>query len=146
MRDPEYNQGMINTPAPTTAKTRRSPDGAYASTGAVRQHGGSLPIYVCNTCGREVVWATSTRTGRKYLANVAHGYLDQRYYVAASVHGTTCETEMRRRAEALAEADWKLESEHHYAFHFMLMDEHDEQGHETFVPQCRRCERAAALA
>lgn len=134
---------MINTP---TAKTRRSPDGAYASTGAVRQHGGSLPIYVCNTCGREVVWATSSKTGRKYLANVSHGYLGQRFYVAASVHGTTCETEMRRRAEGLAEAEWKLENDHHFAFLLMLLDQHDEQGHETLTPMCRRCEHKAALA
>ena len=75
-------------PATTkAARTRRSPDNGFASVGAVRQSGGSLPIYICNTCGREVVWCESKRTGRKYLANVRSGHLGQRYYIAANVHG-----------------------------------------------------------
>lgn len=68
------------------AKTRRSPDGVYAGTGAVHQHDGKLPIYICNECEREVVWATSTRTGRKYLANVGRGQNGARFYIAARVH------------------------------------------------------------
>jgi hypothetical protein len=123
----------------TTGRTRRSPDGAYAGTGAVRQHDGTLPIYICNTCGREVVWATSAKTGRKYLANIARGHLDQRFYIAASLHD--CGPELRRREEAARQR----ESNAHYAYLFMLLDEHDEQGHPTPEPMCRRCERGQTL-
>lgn len=49
------------------ARTTRVPN-RFASEGGVRQEG-SLPLYICNGCGREVVWATSTKTGRKYLAS-----------------------------------------------------------------------------
>ena len=69
----------------TNQRTRRSPDGHSATGGAVRQDG-PLPIYICNACGNDVVWATSTKTGRKYLANVYRGYLNQRYYVKRSAH------------------------------------------------------------
>lgn len=88
---------------PTTtkpARTRRSPDQGFASTGAVRQNGGSLPIYICNTCGGEVVWCESKRTGRKYLANVRHGHLGQRYYIAANVHGDCADLIEREAAYA----------------------------------------------
>lgn len=68
------------------ARTHRSPDGIYASTGAVNQVGGKLPIYVCNDCGRDVVWAESRKTGRKYLANVSRGYSGARFYIAANLH------------------------------------------------------------
>jgi hypothetical protein len=68
------------------ARTTRSIDGAFAGVGAVHQTGGSLPIYTCNTCQHEVVWAESKRTGRKYLANVHRGYQGARFYVAASIH------------------------------------------------------------
>jgi hypothetical protein len=73
-------------------RTSRSADGAFASMGAVRQNGGKLPIYVCNTCHHEVCWATSTRTGRKYLVNVRRGNLDQRYYIGSDIH--RCEEAM----------------------------------------------------
>lgn len=46
---------------------------------------GDLPLYQCNTCHGEVVWATSSRTGRKYLCNVYQGTV-VRYYVKRSVH------------------------------------------------------------
>lgn len=57
----------------------------YAGSGAVNQQG-NLKVYRCNTCGAEVVWCESKRTGKHYLANVHRGYLDQRFYVGASVH------------------------------------------------------------
>jgi hypothetical protein len=78
-------------------RTRRAPDNGFASVGAVRQVGGTLPVYVCNACDTEVVWATSKRTGRKFLAQVSRGYMQQRYYVAASVH--TDERCQRRQDE-----------------------------------------------
>lgn len=117
-----------------TGRTRRSPDGAYAGTGAVRQHDGKLPIYICNTCGREVVWATSSKTGRKYLANISRGHLDQRFYIAASLHD--CGPELRRREQAARDA----ETNAHYAFLFTLVDEHDETGHPVAERMCPLCE------
>lgn len=42
--------------------------------------------YAGVACQAEVVWAESKRTGRKYLANVARGYMDQRFYIGASIH------------------------------------------------------------
>jgi hypothetical protein len=68
------------------ARTRRSPDGIYATPGAVRQHGGSLPIYICTTCQADVVWCESTRTGRRYLVTVRRGYNNQRFYVGNDIH------------------------------------------------------------
>lgn len=58
----------------------------FAGVGAVRQSSGSLPIYICNECGADVVWAESKRTGRKYLVTVSVGYKGQRFYVGANVH------------------------------------------------------------
>lgn len=68
------------------ARTHRSPDGVWANGGAVAQHDGKLPIYICNDCGREVVWATSARTGRKYLANISRGANGFRFYIGANIH------------------------------------------------------------
>lgn len=80
---------MNNTPATTRpARTTRVPN-ARATEGGVRQEG-SLPIYCCNTCQREVVWATSARTGRRYLVDVQHGYKGQRFYIKRAAH--TCPT------------------------------------------------------
>lgn len=79
-------------------RTRRAADGGFAGTGATAQHGGTLPVYVCTRCGKEVVWATSRRTGRKYLANVSHGYLDQRYYVGSSLHSDAYCQDLQDRA------------------------------------------------
>jgi hypothetical protein len=86
----------------TAAKTSRIPD-RYASQGAVRQNGGNLPLYTCNACGGEVVWAESKRTGRKYLCTVRKGYHGQRYYVGADVHPRDC-AEQRAARDAEYEA------------------------------------------
>lgn len=77
-----------NAPARPARTTALVVDGERitAGVGAVRQGGGRLGVCLCNACGREVVWATSARTGRKYLANVSRGYLDQRFYVGADLH------------------------------------------------------------
>lgn len=95
------------------SKTTRSRDGMYASQGAVRQHEGSLPIYVCNDCGREVVWATSSKTGRKYLANVSTGYLGQRFYIGASVH--RCDRSRTPEALEAREIDREIAAAQAYA-------------------------------
>jgi hypothetical protein len=78
-------------------RTRRSEDKGYASAGAAHQNGGPLPIYICNTCQTPVVWCESKRTGRKYLVNVSHGYLDQRFYRGNNVHN--CEKIISERDE-----------------------------------------------
>lgn len=67
------------------ASTYRSQPETWATGGAVTQEG-KLPIYVHAACGQEVVWATSSRTGRKYLVNISRGYLDQRYYNKRNAH------------------------------------------------------------
>lgn len=74
------------------ARTTRVPD-QFANGGAVHQEG-SLPIYQCNTCLGQVVWATSSKTGRKYLANIRTGYLDQRFYNKRDYHD--CDNPNRR--------------------------------------------------
>jgi hypothetical protein len=79
----------VHMTSTATSKTRRGT--GYATTGAVRQTSGDLPVYICNACSAEVVWATSKRTGRKYLVNVSHGFHGQRFYVGADVH--TCQPE-----------------------------------------------------
>lgn len=80
----------------------------YAGPGAVRQSGGSLQVYSCNECGGEVVWATSRRTGKKYLANVSRGHNDQRFYIAANLHR---EPE-RAKSPALVAAEMLAQGSH----------------------------------
>lgn len=78
---------MHNT---TTSAGRTRRGEGFATGGAVRQDG-TLPIYICNACNQEVVWATSKRTGGKYLANISRGFLDQRFYAKTNIH--RCEVE-----------------------------------------------------
>ena len=147
VRDLAYNQGMTNDSSSPAGKTRRSPENVWIGTGAVRQHDGKLALYVCNTCDSDVVWATSQKTGRHYLANVFGGLNSARYYVASSIHD--CAPALKRRAEYRErdeEIARKPERDAHYAFLFMLMDEHDEVGHPTPEPMCHFCERAAQRA
>lgn len=58
----------------------------YASQGAVRQNGGSLPIRYCRTCHREIVWCESKRTGKSYPVNVTYGYNHNAFYIGANIH------------------------------------------------------------
>lgn len=95
--------------AKTTALSPRQ----FASEGAVKQDG-SLKIYTCNTCGREVVWAKSSRTGRFYLVNVSHGRSGARFYIKKDAHD--CAKVQAERAEfvdfqtqAARVADWQAE-------------------------------------
>lgn len=83
------------------ARTTRVPN-AFAGPGAVRQEG-SLPIYECNACGRQVVWATSSKSGRKYLVDVSKGHLDQRYYNKRNAHDCAKVLERRAAEEAAME-------------------------------------------
>ena len=58
---------------------------AYASGGAVAQDG-SLKVYYCGKCGSRVVWATSARTGGKYLVNVFDKHNGGMHYVKNQLH------------------------------------------------------------
>ena len=92
------------TTATTTKapRTRRNIRGTYCGEGAVRQDG-DLPIYDCLTCGAEVVWATSRKTGRKYLVNVSVGESGRRFYMKQNVH--RCADKLALDAEYQASID-----------------------------------------
>jgi hypothetical protein len=105
----------------TQPRTRRA--SGYAASGAVNQHDGGLPVYTCTTCAREVVWATSRRTGRPYLVNVRRGYHDQRFYIGNDVHPRNCadllaaqvaEIDSQQRARNVAGAMTDLMSAHQH--------------------------------
>ena len=78
----------------------------FADAGAAR--GESLPVYECNRCGRLVVWCTSRKTGRKYLAHTARHTsdgmtVDSWWYNAGSVHtDEACQAEQDRKARDIA--------------------------------------------
>ena len=74
--------------ATRTTRTVRNARGTYADGGANTQDG-KLPIYDCTTCGAEVVWATSNRTGNKYLVNIRTGASGARFYMKHDIH--TCQ-------------------------------------------------------
>lgn len=88
----------------TTARTTRGE--GYAGPGAVKGQGAALPVYFCNRCKREVVWAESKRTGRKYLVTVSAGRAGQRFYIGSNVH--TDEVCSRPMREAIAHAESQL--------------------------------------
>jgi hypothetical protein len=77
------------------------------STGGVRGHsGGDTNLYVCNTCQSEVVWATSARTGRRYLCNVRRSYNDGRFFQGNDLHNCNeVITERDRVTDHLRNAD-----------------------------------------
>lgn len=67
--------------ARTTAQTNPTTGQAiYVGDGAVAQQG-PKKLYTCNTCGRDVVWLESKRTGKVYLASVYRGEV-VRYYIS----------------------------------------------------------------
>jgi hypothetical protein len=82
-------------------KTERVP-GAFAGTGAVRQSGGSLQVFRCNGCKREVVWVKSQRTQRHYLCNVRRGYNDQRFYQGNDIHESGCAEKLQAERDEQA--------------------------------------------
>lgn len=95
----------------TTPVLTASGSQAYATGGAVNQQG-HRPVRACGTCGREVVWLESKKTGRRYLANVSRGYLDQRFYVGRDIHRCQDQIERDRLAQieddaAMLQAEWK---------------------------------------
>lgn len=81
--------------AKTTAFKNEKGENVYVGEGAQAQDG-RLKLYTCNTCQREVVWATSKRTGKVYLVNVQRGYNDQRFYMKNVPH--RCEDVLASRS------------------------------------------------
>lgn len=81
---------MEKKPLPAIEKVLKpNGDPIWVSGGANTQDG-SKALHRCEECGGEVVWVKSTRTGRHYPADVSRGYNDQRYYVKANPHFTSC--------------------------------------------------------
>jgi hypothetical protein len=76
----------------------------FAGEGAVRQEG-PLPITNCKRCGIEIVWATSSKSDKKYPVNVETGYLDQRYYNKRNAHDCS-EADIMRQGDRMA---WEIE-------------------------------------
>lgn len=91
--------------AATSAYRDETGQEAWVSGGAVAQDG-KLKLMVCNTCGGEVVWATSIRTGRKYRVDVSKGESGCRYYAKRNAHDCArrlAAVEQARRAAATSE-------------------------------------------
>ncbi len=79
----------------------KSADLGYASGGAVSQDG-ILAISECKRCGEQIVWATSSRTGKHYPVTVSRGYLGQRFYVNSDIH--KCDEVLAKREAAVESA------------------------------------------
>lgn len=95
------------TTATKPARTQRLIENGhaiYASDGGVAQEG-PLPIYICNACRSQVVWATSSRTGRKYLVSISHSQSGARFYIKRNAHPRDCGE--RLEAELAEVRAWK---------------------------------------
>lgn len=101
-----------------TARTQaqRNEFGSYipVSTGAVRGHsGGDTNLYLCNTCHGDVVWATSKRTGRKYLCNARSAYNGSWFFMGNDLHKCDEVLAQRKAADKVAaqvQADLQAEA------------------------------------
>lgn len=85
------------TPLHVTDHAGRVLNRKFADEGSARQEG-SKPVFSCS-CGQPLVWVTSNRTGRKYLAECFARASSSLYYVKASPH-TTEHHEERNRVHA----------------------------------------------
>ena len=90
----------------STARTRRGQ--GYAGPG--RATGPDLPIYICNTCHADVVWAESQRTGRKYLVTVSRKRSGNQYYMANNLHSSEYCASVVAKIQELAEYDAKIKT------------------------------------
>lgn len=76
---------------------------AEACGGRVDQEG-YLPVFECGKCGREIVKATSKRTGNKYWCEVFYARNDARFYVKKEAHTKEkCEAKIKYDQEYIAE-------------------------------------------
>jgi hypothetical protein len=74
----------------------RTSQTVYATPGGVNQHDGKLPIRTCDRCGRDIVFPTSRRTGKRYPVTVSRNSMGARFYMGHNLHGRDC----GERAEA----------------------------------------------
>lgn len=124
-------------------RTRRSSDNGFAQEGAVAQDG-RLPVYVCNACQREVVWATSRKTGRKYLVNVTRGYHHQRFYMKHNAHTADyCAGIVREREEWERRQNFDAREMQLHALRDVLATFTEADAENPIVVKCK--ERIAAL-
>jgi len=76
----------------------------YASSGAVNQNGGTLPIRNCKTCNAEMVWCKSNKTGKHYPVNVRYSRENRAaFYRGDDIH--RCASEVTVWAVITTEAD-----------------------------------------
>lgn len=95
---------MCDDAGMTSTKGYERVENAFAGQGAVRQNGGTLPVYCFTDCGCEFVWCKSARTGKSYPAKVRRGYRDQRFYQGNDLHPRDCaEQQAEKLQKALSE-------------------------------------------
>lgn len=76
---------------------------ATAGGGAVDQDG-ELPVFGCGKCGREIVKATSKKTGNKYWCEVFYKHSGRRFYVKKEAHTKeVCEKYLKESQEIIKE-------------------------------------------
>lgn len=69
--------------------------------GKVEQDGG-LNLFECGKCGREIVKATSNRTGNKYWVEVFGNFKGKRFYVKHEPHtAENCEKKQKENQEMM---------------------------------------------
>ena len=101
---------MQNTASPRPAIKKvldRHGDPIWITGGANAQDG-YKPLHRCTACGGDVVWVKSKRTGKNYPTDVFRGYHNQRYYMKAAPHFTSCDerrTTWKRFAEHIDNLD-----------------------------------------
>lgn len=67
--------------------------------GKVQQDGG-LDLFTCGKCGREIVKATSTRTGNKYWCEIFGNRNGGRFYVKHALHSKdNCDAKIKQNQE-----------------------------------------------
>ena len=68
--------------------------------GGKMQQDGGLNLFECGKCGREIVKATSTRTGNKYWCEVFGNYKGGRFYVKHTLHSKdNCDAKIKENQE-----------------------------------------------
>ena len=88
---------------------------AYAHDGAVAQDG-ALKVYHCGKCKSRVVWATSTRTGGKYLVNVFDKKSGGMFYVKNQLHtAESCKNEINETTETAEHINAHFATNRRYA-------------------------------
>lgn len=76
---------MTTTSQPRTRSYRDQYGNTATVSGGAQRQDGPLTRMICNGCGHDVVWATSSRTGGKYLVDVLHGVVAD-YYSKRALH------------------------------------------------------------